>query len=40
MSEERFWPAALSKELDEADQLEQAHPVVGDPDEGYPPDPG
>ena len=25
---------------DEADQVEQAHPVVGAPDEDHPPDPG
>jgi hypothetical protein len=32
------WPDPLALEVDEADQLEQAHEVPDDPDEEYAPD--
>ena len=33
------WPVDTAQDVDEADRLEQAQEVVGDPDEEYPPDP-
>jgi hypothetical protein len=33
------WPDPLTLDVDEADQLEQAHVVPDDPDEDYPPEP-
>jgi hypothetical protein len=36
---EEEWPVAVTPDADEADQLEQAHQVPGDPDEEHSPEP-
>lgn len=33
------WPDSVTPHVDEADQLEQAHEVLDDPDEEYAPNP-
>ena len=40
LTREERWQALPTGDADEADRLEQAHPVPTDPDEEYPPNPG
>jgi hypothetical protein len=36
--EDADWPGSSTQDVDEADRLEQARPVLSDPDEDYAPD--
>jgi hypothetical protein len=40
VSREERWPAMPTGNADQADRLEQSHPVPTDPDEEYPPNAG
>lgn len=39
VEDDQAWPTSPMGEVDDADRLEQAQVVVGDPDEEYTPDP-